>query len=158
MGRMQRNKGAAGEREVLKMLGERLGMKLERNLSQTRNGGADCVELGNIRLEVKRQERLNVNAWWVQAAQQAGYVYIPLGMYTYKVDDLNKPNTPEVSQSLIPALAYRQSHKPWTFMLDSFDLKLLPYRGHLLGMNVDTFCTLLTACGLLSSEARRAPQ
>lgn len=145
MGKMQRNKGAAGEREVLAMLGERLGVTLQRNLSQTRNGGADCVELGRIRLEVKRQESLNLNQWWIQAGRQAGYVYIPSGMYTYKVDALNE------GQPLVPVLAYRQSRKPWVFVLDCFDLKLLPCRGHLLSTNLETFCELVTVHGFCSS-------
>lgn len=122
MGRMQRTKGATGEREVLKLLSERLGVKLERNLTQTRGGGADCVEMGSLRLEVKRQEKLAIATWWAQAQQQAG--------------------------EHIPVLAYRQSHKPWTFVLDSFDLALLPCRGHLLHMDLETFCALVTARGL----------
>lgn len=122
MGRMQRVKGAAGEREVLKILSEKFGVKLERNLTQTRCGGADCVEMGRLRLEVKRQEKLAIAAWWAQAQEQAG--------------------------ENVPVLAYRQSHKPWTFVLDSNDLALLPCRGHLLHMDVDTFCALVTACGL----------
>jgi hypothetical protein len=138
MGKMQRNKGANGEREVLALLGERLGMKLERNLSQTRNGGADCVELGRIRLEVKRQERLNITAWWKQAEEQS------LLLVT-NVTNNNK------GERLIPALAYRQSRKPWTFILDSSDIPILESRGHLLHMDIDTFCAIVVAHGMLSS-------
>ena len=141
MGKMQRNKGANGEREVLAMLSERLGIPLERNLSQTRNGGADCVQLGRIRLEVKRQERLNITAWWKQAEEQAGYVSIPNGIDTYMERGLN----------LIPVLAYRQSRKPWTFILDAADIPILESRGHLLHMDIDTFCAIVVAHGMLSS-------
>lgn len=144
MGRMQRNKGAAGEREVLKLLSERLGMTLNRNLSQTRNGGADCVELGRIRLEIKRQERLNINGWWAQAEEQAGLLLVT------NVTNNNNPESLNSTELLVPALAYRQSHKPWVFVLDSADLKLLPCRGHLLSMNVDAFCSIVTAHGLTS--------
>jgi hypothetical protein len=155
MGAMQRNKGAAGEREVLKLLGERLGITLNRNLSQTRNGGADCVELGRIRLEIKRQEKLNIPAWWRQAEEQAGLLLVSIDTNNNSDGDLNAQNLPGSPPGkpdrLIPALAYRQSHKPWTFVLDSFDLKLLPCRGHLLSMNVDTFCSIVTAHGLSSS-------
>jgi hypothetical protein len=121
MGKMQRVKGAVGEREVLALLSERLGVKLERNLSQTRNGGADCIQLGKVSLEVKRQERLNITAWWEQAVKQAG--------------------------SNIPVLAFRQSRKPWTFVVDSNDVQLLSSRGHLLHMDVDTFCAIVSAFG-----------
>lgn len=154
MGKMQRNKGATGEREVLALLGERLGMKLERNLSQTRNGGADCVELGRIRLEVKRQERLNITGWWKQAREQAGYVSIPNGIDTYMGSDLNTNLTGGSSGEpvrLIPALAYRQSRKPWTFILDASDIPILESRGHLLHMDIDTFCAIVVAHGMLSS-------
>lgn len=152
MGKMQRTKGASGEREVLALLSERLGIKLERNLSQTRNGGADCIQLGRIRLEVKRQERLNISGWWKQAEEQAGYVYIPSGIYTYKTGHLNAEDFPGGSPGepvrLIPVLAYRQSRKPWTFILDASDIPILESRGHLLHMDIDTFCAIVVAHGL----------
>lgn len=138
MGKMQRNKGANGEREVLALLSERLGVTLSRNLSQTRNGGADCVELGRIRLEVKRQERLNINAWWKQAEEQS------LLLVT-NVTNNNK------GERLIPVLAYRQSRKPWAFVLDASDIPILESRGHLLHMDIDTFCAIAVAHGMLSS-------
>lgn len=135
MGKMQRNKGAAGEREVLALLSERLGVKLERNLSQTRSGGADCIQLGRIRLEVKRQERLNITAWWKQAEEQS------LLLVT-NVTNNNK------RERLIPVLAYRQSRKPWTFVLDASDIPILESRGHLLHMDIETFCAIVVAHGL----------
>ncbi len=55
MSAMQRRKGAAGEREVLKLLGDELGVLLSRNLQQTREGGADCIALKGFAIEVKRQ-------------------------------------------------------------------------------------------------------
>ena len=42
MGKMQRNKGANAERELLSLLNDGLGLNLTRNLTQTREGGADC--------------------------------------------------------------------------------------------------------------------
>jgi hypothetical protein len=38
-----RTKGAAAEREIFKILSDCLGVKVERNLVQTREGGADTV-------------------------------------------------------------------------------------------------------------------
>ena len=71
MSAMQRRKGAAAEREVLKLLGAELGQMLTRNLQQTREGGADCLAIKGFAVEVKRQERLSRPAWWRQACEQA---------------------------------------------------------------------------------------
>lgn len=70
---MARNKGSSGERELLKLLSEELGLEsgLNRNLSQTRGGGSDCIELKGWAIEVKRQEKLNIVAWWKQTVEQA---------------------------------------------------------------------------------------
>ena len=68
---MQRRKGAAAEREVLKLLGQELGQMLTRNLTQTREGGADCLAVKGWAIEIKRQERLSRPTWWKQACEQA---------------------------------------------------------------------------------------
>ena len=39
MGRMQRSKGSAGERELARLIDEHLGIRLVRNLEQSRRGG-----------------------------------------------------------------------------------------------------------------------
>ena len=96
MGKMQRTKGATAERELLARLNEGLGINLSRNLKQTREGGADCDDLEGFSLEIKRQETLCLPDWWRQANEQAG--------------------------DKIPVLAYRQSRKPWSFVLDLYDL------------------------------------
>jgi Holliday junction resolvase len=89
MGKSQRNKGAAAEREVLKLLGDELGIALKRNLAQTREGGGDCLEVKGWAIEVKRQERLSRPAWWKQAVEQAKRV------------------------GAQPMLLYRRSREPW---------------------------------------------
>lgn len=67
MGKSQRTKGAAGEREVCAMLREHLGIDAKRNLSQVREGGCDIVA-GPYRLEVKRRTKIgNVYDWMEQA-------------------------------------------------------------------------------------------
>lgn len=71
MSAKSRNKGAAAEREVLRLLGEELGLMLTRNLTQTREGGADCLGVKGFALEVKRQESLSRPTWWRQACDQA---------------------------------------------------------------------------------------
>ena len=117
MGKSQRVKGATGEREVLGLLGEILQRKFERNITQSRYGGADCIDMGRIKLEVKRQERLAIKDWWEQAQRQA--------------------------KDGVPVLAYRQSRKPWTFVLDCADVCLLEARGNLIHMDIETFCLLV---------------
>lgn len=69
MGRMSRDKGKAGERELLNLLGEWLGMRLKRNTLQSDGGGSDAVDLP-VSLEVKRSERFFAS-YLDQAAKQA---------------------------------------------------------------------------------------
>lgn len=87
MSAAQRNKGAAGERELFRLLARDLGVDIKRNLSQTRGGGADSLDLPHIAIEVKRQERLALTAWWRQTVEQAGM--------------------------RVPILFYRASRQPW---------------------------------------------
>ena len=87
-----RNKGVAAERELAKILGDRLGITLTRNLEQTRAGGFDLLGLDGYALEVKRCENVQISQWWSQAVRQAG-------------------------SDLIPVLAYRQSRKPWSIVV-----------------------------------------
>jgi hypothetical protein len=69
-----RGKGAAGEREVKLILRSILAPvylhhkkelpDIERNLEQSRGGGYDLKGLEWLAIEVKRQERSNLKAWW----------------------------------------------------------------------------------------------
>lgn len=93
MGVSERNKGKSGERELGRLLGERLGYDVTRNLDQSRDGGCDLIGVGAFALEVKRQEKLALVSWWAQACEQAARA------------------------GLIPCLAYRQSRRPWRFIL-----------------------------------------
>ena len=94
MTKMQRTKGAAGERELFALLSEQLGVTVTRNLTQTRGGGADSLNVEGWAIEVKRQETLSISSWWSQTQRQA--------------DDLSRK----------PILFYRQSRKPWRAVLD----------------------------------------
>lgn len=69
-GKASRTKGQVGEREVCKLLGEALGVSLDRNLDQVRNGGCDIV-YEHFAIEVKRQEKLQIDKWWEQCVRQA---------------------------------------------------------------------------------------
>ena len=97
MSASQRRKGAQAEREVLKLLGEELGQMLHRNLTQTREGGADCLCVKGFALEIKRQEALSRPAWWRQACEQASRVQAE------------------------PMLLYRRSREAWTAWIHTRD-------------------------------------
>lgn len=67
MGKSQRTKGAAGEREVCRAIRDVLGVDAKRNLSQTREGGCD-IAFGPFHVEVKRRATIgNVYQWMDQA-------------------------------------------------------------------------------------------
>jgi len=93
MGKAQRNKGAAAEREVCALLSEELGITVRRNVDQARSGGADCVEIRGFAIEIKRREALSRPAWWAQAVKQAK------------------------AAGLEPMLLYRRSREPWRAMI-----------------------------------------
>ena len=69
MGKSQRTKGAAYEREVVAVLRE-AGYDCERNLSQTRDGGGD-IDVGGFMVECKRRARISVYEWLDQATVAA---------------------------------------------------------------------------------------
>ena len=106
MSKMARNKGSRGELEILKMLSDELGIDppLKRNITQTRlDGGADCLELKNWSIEIKRQEAPHIAAWWQQTVEQC------------------EPNTK-------PILFYRSNYQPWLCMMYLQDINN-DYRG-----------------------------
>lgn len=86
-GKTSRNKGARGERELAEMLTNELGFDVKRKLGQARDGGDD-VQVGKFRIEVKRREKLAIEAWCkqVEAATQPGEV---------------------------PVVAFRRNGEPW---------------------------------------------
>jgi hypothetical protein len=74
-GRSSRNKGLAGERAARDYLREQGFPEATRGLGQSRGGGkeaADCINIGDLHVEVKRVERLNVHAALAQAENDAG--------------------------------------------------------------------------------------
>lgn len=90
-GRGKRNKGAAGERELAGILKDHLGFEVKRNLGQARDG-ADDITIQKFRIEVKRQERLQVDKWSEQ------------------VESCSK-------QGEVPVLMYRRNGQPWRVCL-----------------------------------------
>ena len=90
-GRMARNKGATGERELSKILTDELGFEVKRKLGQARDG-ADDIQVGKYRIEVKRRERLQIEDWCkqVEACTEDGQV---------------------------PVVAFRRNGQPWRVVL-----------------------------------------
>ena len=86
-GRMARNKGAAGERELAGILTDELGFEVKRKLGQARDGGDD-IQVEHYRLEVKRREALRLDDWCQQIE---------------KVCDPRE----------VPIVAYRRNGQPW---------------------------------------------
>ena len=107
MSSSSRAKGANGEREFARALEELIGIKLVRNLEQSRRGGHDLIPpqdaagpvaeaLGRLAVEVKRYASApsgSVSKWWLQAVGQGEAV------------------------NLWPALAYRADRQPWRVRL-----------------------------------------
>lgn len=89
-----KQKGSGGEREVIDLLtvwAAEVGvtLNLERNLEQTRAGGADINGVEGMEVEVKRVENLVISTAWAQvcrAAERSGKH---------------------------PFLIHRQNRKPW---------------------------------------------
>lgn len=102
-----REKGANAEREFSRLVLDYLGVRLTRNLEQSRAGGHDlsvdpdafgpvAAWLGRHAFEVKRHAQASpglLKAWWGQATAQAS------------------------DSGLIPALAYRADRQPWLIVL-----------------------------------------
>lgn len=97
MSASQRRKGAAGERELFRLLSDELGFVVRRNVDQARAGGADCVELPGFSVECKRHERLALPAWWRQAVRQGQ------------------------AMQAEPIVWFRQSRQPWRALIAKAD-------------------------------------
>jgi len=90
-GKMSRNKGQRGERQIIDMLQPIVdevyaahlldAPQLKRNSLQSDRGGSDIAGLGWIALEVKYQETEHLNKWWEQALKQAGKTQEPVLIY-----------------------------------------------------------------------------
>ena len=98
MSRASRQKGQRGEREVCKLLADKLGGEYKRNLMQTQDGGYDVLGLDGYAIEVKFQEKFQIEKWWKQTVEQA--------------------------EGKIPVLFFRKSHECWRvvvpFNIDSY--------------------------------------
>jgi hypothetical protein len=80
-----RNKGAAAEREFSRLVFDGIGVRLARNLEQSRAGGCDLIVTGpmvapaaqyiaGLSIEIKRYAQAvpsDIRTWWEQATAQA---------------------------------------------------------------------------------------
>lgn len=90
-GKMSRDKGKRGEREIVDMLQpivdevyaafELDPPKLKRNTLQSDGGGSDIAGLPWLAIEVKYQEQMNITTWWKQTLEQAGSDRAPVLVY-----------------------------------------------------------------------------
>jgi hypothetical protein len=94
-----RAKGRAGEQQMCRWIAEHLNLNAERNLEQTRDGGADIV-VHPFSFEVKRVENLDVDGAWHQCAVAS------------------KVNGHE------PVLAFRKNREPWKFAVSARHIEL----------------------------------
>ena len=103
-GRSARRKGAAGELEFFKLLNRYLPerLRIQRNLGQARDAGADGSPVG-VEVEVKRQEKLRLGPWLEQVRTAASL------------------------REKIPVLAYRQNNGPWHCLVDLDPLQLASF-------------------------------
>ncbi len=86
-----RRKGQAGEREVVALIRDLLGVDARRACRQ-HAGDSDILGVPGWSLEVKRQDRPLIRQWWAQTVEQAEQA------------------------SLLPALFYRLPRRPWRVM------------------------------------------
>lgn len=68
MSKSQRTKGAAGERELCRILRDELGIDVHREIGQVRDGGCD-IKVGPFNVEVKRRARIGGIYDWIGQAE-----------------------------------------------------------------------------------------
>ena len=129
-----REKGVGAEREFSRLVHDLTGVKLARNLEQSRSGGHDLDAVGDdpsaqslnrFAIEVKRYGKVTpamLAAFWLQAQEQA------------------------VLAKKVPALAYRADRHEWRVILP-----LAEVNGDVFGQ-----CGLVSS-GRLKSASRRSP-
>ncbi len=115
--RASRQKGQRGEREVCKILADKLGGEYKRNLSQTQDGGYDVLGLDGWAIEVKFQEKLQIEKWWKQAVEQS-------------------------SEDKKPVLFFRKSREDWRVVVPLCTHKKITSEYYSV-IPVDNFCNLI---------------
>lgn len=100
MGKSQRTKGAAGERELARFISETIGVKAARSARNGVDAAEDIAHgITGLHIECKRVEALNVPAALAKAAQDAG--------------------------GKIPTLWHRRNRGEWLLTIRAADLLIL---------------------------------
>ena len=133
MGKMSREKGKRGEREVFGLLSDLLGTVVKRNIN-ARRGDCDSLELPGWACESKRTEAWT-DGYWAQAVEQAERV------------------------KRRPVLFWRGNRRPWVAMVDFVDVAALEVpRGHRVEMSLEAFASFvreeLAVAAIASTDER----
>lgn len=124
MGSRSRNKGAAGERELILEIEQWTGIRLERNLSQAFGGGHDLIGLDHWAIECKRYREItnaDKKEFWEQAVKQA------------------------LKVRKIPAVCFRADRQPWRVLVPyPTDLYRLEDFRRSAEVSLELFCGLIT--------------
>jgi len=78
MGKLQRQRGANFEREIVADLAETLGVKTRRNLTQYQVSGEGDLIVGNYVIECKRRRKIAVYEFMEQAEQACSDEQTPI--------------------------------------------------------------------------------
>jgi hypothetical protein len=97
-GKSSRDKGARGEREFAELLSNELGQVVKRKLGQARDGGDD-ISVGRYRIEVKRREKLAIEAWCKQVEAACT-----------TAADIGEDGK---VQEQVPVVVFRRNGEPW---------------------------------------------
>lgn len=124
MGSRSRNKGAAGERELILEIEQWTGIRLERNLSQAFGGGHDLIGLDHWAIECKRYREItnaDKKEFWEQAVKQALRV------------------------RKVPVVCFRADRQPWRVLVPyPTDLYRLEDFRCSAEISLELFCGLIT--------------
>ena len=134
-----RAKGASSEREFSNLVYQWSGIRLIRNLEQSRSGGFDLIvhvdEVGQVAdsfktlaIECKRYSRVTpglIKTWWTQARSQA------------------EPN------GLTPILAYRADRQDWQVIAPLYLINATMSCN--LGLESTAVLSVIGFCGVLNS-------
>lgn len=123
MGSKSRNKGAAGERELIREIEEWTGIRLERNLAQSFGGGHDLIGLDHWAIECKRYRDItdsDKRIFWHQAVFQARTV------------------------GKAPAVCFRSDRQPWRVLVPfQTEIFLLDDYRSSAEIGLELFCGLI---------------
>lgn len=124
MGSRSRNKGAAGERELILEIEQWTGIRLERNLSQAFGGGHDLIGLDHWAIECKRYRDItnaDKKEFWEQAVKQA------------------------LKVRKVPAVCFRADRQPWRVLVPyPTDLYRVEDFRRSAEVSLELFCGLIT--------------